>query len=218
LTGSFALASALDELACALHINPASDLPFSAKPLRECYRVGAERFGWSRQTAEPCSMRDGRTLVGWGMATATYPAHMWPAKASASIRADGTALERSGSQDFGTGIYTVMTQIAAGALGMAVSKVTFELGDTGLPEAPASGGSQTVASVGPAVYAAAKAARAKQVQIAVEDTLSPRRSLAADDVIAVNGWLIGRNYSDMRESMVAMVKRHAAWTRSACRG
>lgn len=154
-----------------------SDLPFSSKLLHECYRAGAEHFGWSRQTTEPCSMRDGRTLVGWGMATATYPAHRWPAKASAGIRADGTALGRSGSQDFGTGIYTVMTQISAEALGMAVSKVTFELGDTGLPEAPASGGSQTVASVGPAVYAAAKAVRAKLVQIAVKDTLPPPAQL-----------------------------------------
>ena len=152
------------------------------------------------------------------MATATYPAHMWPAKASASIRADGAALGRSEWQDFGTGIYTVMTQIAAEAFGTAVSKVTFELGDTGLSEAPASGGSQTVASVGPAVYAAVKAARAKLVQIAVEDTLPPRHSLAADDVIADNGWLIDCNYSDRRESMVAMVERHAAWARPACRG
>jgi CO/xanthine dehydrogenase Mo-binding subunit len=117
-TGSFALESALDELAYALHIDPielrprndaerdpTSDLPFSSKSLRECYRVGAERFGWSRRTAEPCSMRDGRTLVGWGMATASHPAHISPAKASASIRADGTALVRSGSQDLGTGTY-----------------------------------------------------------------------------------------------------------------
>lgn len=92
------------------------------------------------------------------MATATYPAYRSPAKASASIRADGTALMCCGTQDLGTGTYTVMTQIAADALGMQVSRVMFELGRTGQPEAPISGGSQTVASVGPAVYAAAKAA------------------------------------------------------------
>lgn len=220
-TGSFALESALDELAYSLHLDPielrlrnyaerdpTSDLPFSSKSLRECYRVGAERFGWSRRTAEPCSMREGRTLVGWGMATASYPTHMSPAKASASIRADGTALVRSGSQDLGTGTYTVMTQIAAEALGMTVSKVTFELGDTGLPEAPASGGSQTVASVGPAVYAAAKAARDKLVRMAISDGVSPLDGLAADDVIADDGWLIDRNRADRRESMVALIERH----------
>jgi xanthine dehydrogenase YagR molybdenum-binding subunit len=220
-TGSFALESALDELAYELHIDPielrlrnyaerdpTSDLPFSSKSLRECYRVGAERFGWARRTAEPCSMRDSRMLVGWGMATASYPAHISPAKASASIRADGTALVRSGSQDLGTGTYTVMTQIAAEALGMAASKVTFELGDTGLPEAPASGGSQTVASVGPAVYAAAKAARDKLVGIAVGDALSPLYGLAADGVIADDGWLIDRHRADRRESMVGVIERH----------
>jgi xanthine dehydrogenase YagR molybdenum-binding subunit len=220
-TGSFALESALDELAYALHLDPielrlrnyaerdpTSDLPFSSKSLRECYRVGAERFGWPRRTAEPCSMRAGRTMVGWGMATASYPAHISPARASASIRADGTALVRSGSQDLGTGTYTVMTQIAAEALGMAVSKVTFELGDTGLPEAPASGGSQTVASVGPAVYAAAKAARDRLVGMAVSDALSPLHGLAADDVIADDGWLIDHKRADRRESMVAVIERH----------
>jgi xanthine dehydrogenase YagR molybdenum-binding subunit len=220
-TGSFALESALDELAYALHIDPialrlrnyaerdpASDLPFSSKSLRECYRVGAERFGWSRRTAEPCSMREGRMLVGWGMATASYPTHMSPAKASASIRADGTALVRSGSQDLGTGTYTVMTQIAAEALGMAASKVTFELGDTGLPEAPASGGSQTVASVGPAVYAAAKAARDKLVALALGNRLSPLHGLSADGVIVEDGCLIDRDRADRRESMAAVIERN----------
>jgi xanthine dehydrogenase YagR molybdenum-binding subunit len=152
-TGSFALESALDDLAYALHVDPVElrlqnyaerepekDLPWSSKSLRECYRLGAERIGWSRRTAEPGSMRDGRTLVGWGMATATYPAYRSPAKASASIRADGTALVRGGTHDLGTGTYTVMTQIAAEALGMPVSKVIVELGRTGQPEAPISGG------------------------------------------------------------------------------
>lgn len=220
-TGSFALESALDELAYALHIDPIQlrlrnyaerdpekDLPWSSKSLRECYRVGAERFGWSRRTAEPRSMRDGRTLVGWGMATATYPAYRSPAKASASIRADGTALVRSGTHDLGTGTYTVMTQIAAEALGMPVSKVIFELGCTGQPEAPISGGSQTVASVGPAVYAAAGAARDKLIAMAVGDTSSPLYGLAADAITADNGWLIARNQPDQRESMADVVARH----------
>ena len=153
-------------------------------------------------------MRDGDTLVGWGMATATYPAYRSPAKASASIRADGTALVRSGTQDLGTGTYTVMTQIAAEALGMPVAKVLFELGDTGQPEAPVSGGSQTVASVGPAVHAAAKAAREKLVAMAVGDAASPLHALDAAAVIADNGWLIDGNRSDRREAMTAVIARH----------
>src|ERR671930_392055 len=82
------------------------------------------------------------------MATATYPAHMRPAAAAASIMKDGTAWVRAGSQDIGTGTYTVMTQIAADALGLPVDKVKFELGDTELPETPVSGGWMTGASVG----------------------------------------------------------------------
>jgi xanthine dehydrogenase YagR molybdenum-binding subunit len=220
-TGSFALESALDELAYALHIDPVqlrllnyaerdpeTDLPWSSKSLRECYRVGAERFGWARRTAEPRSMRAGRTLIGWGMATATYPAYRSPAKASASIRADGTALVRSGTHDLGTGTYTVMTQIAAEALGMPVSKVIFELGDTGHPEAPVSGGSQTVASVGPAVHAAAKAARDKLIALAVADASSPLHGLGAAAITTDNGWLMERNSPEKRELMAAVIARH----------
>jgi xanthine dehydrogenase YagR molybdenum-binding subunit len=144
-------------------------------------------------------MRDGRTLVGWGMATATYPANRQGAKASAIIRTDGTAVVGSGTHDLGRGRYTVMTQIAADTLGMPASKVYFELGDTGLPEAPVSGGSQTVASVGPAVHAAAKAAREKLAALAVGDSASPLRGLSADAVTAENGWLMDRNNPDRRE-------------------
>uniref|UniRef100_UPI00374CEA15 xanthine dehydrogenase family protein molybdopterin-binding subunit n=1 Tax=Undibacterium sp. TaxID=1914977 RepID=UPI00374CEA15 len=132
-SGSFALESAMDELAYALRMDPIAlrlknyaeqdpekKLPWSSKSLRECYRVGAERFGWARRNPEPRSMRAGNKLVGWGMATATYPANRKGAKASATIMADGTAVVRSGSHDLGTGTYTVMAQIAADALGMPV--------------------------------------------------------------------------------------------------
>ena len=99
----------------------------------------------------PRSMRSGRTLVGWGMATATYPANRKNAKASATLLLDGTAVVRSGSHDLGTGTYTVMTQVAAQALGIPAARIRFELGDTAFPDTPIAGGSQTVASVAPAV-------------------------------------------------------------------
>jgi xanthine dehydrogenase YagR molybdenum-binding subunit len=131
-------------------------------------------------------MREGRALVGWGTATASYPAHRSQAKASASIRADGTALGRSGTQGLGTGTYTVMTQIVADALGMPVANVLFGLGDAEQPEAPVSGGSQTVAGVGPTVHAAAQAARDKVVVMAVGDASSPVHGLDAAEVMADN--------------------------------
>jgi xanthine dehydrogenase YagR molybdenum-binding subunit len=173
-TGTFALESAMDELAYAVKLDPlelrlrnyatrdaGEDKPFSSKSLRACYHAAAERFGWARRDPRPRSMRAGGELVGYGMATATYPAMQWPASARAKWRPDGTVLVQAGSQDLGTGTYTVMTQIAADALGMPVDKITFELGDTLFPEAPVSGGSTTASSVGPAVRAACLALKAK---------------------------------------------------------
>ena len=109
-------------------------------------------------------MRDGRALVGWGMATATYPAQPHGRHRRARrLLPDGTIVVQSGTQDLGTGTYTVMTQIAADTLGVPVERVRFELGDTTLPQAPVSGGSMTAASVGPAVQAACAALREKLI-------------------------------------------------------
>jgi xanthine dehydrogenase YagR molybdenum-binding subunit len=158
-TGTFALESAMDELAVALKMDPVAlrlknyaerdpegGKPWSSKGLRECYASAAERFGWSRRNPAPRSTRDGRWLVGWGMATATYPARRSPAGAVARMLADGRASVRAGTQEIGCGTYTVMTQIAADALGLRPDQVRFELGDTTMPENPASTGSVTAAS------------------------------------------------------------------------
>jgi xanthine dehydrogenase YagR molybdenum-binding subunit len=173
-TGNFALESAMDELAIALGMDPlelrlrnysesepSSGKPWTSKLLRQCYARAAARFGWSKRPATPRTLREGNERVGWGMATATYPGHRRPAAASVRLLPDGTAVVRCGTQDIGTGTYTVMTQVAAEALGMPVSRVRFELGDTLMPPAGVSGGSTTVASVAPAVQAACLKARAK---------------------------------------------------------
>ena len=173
-TGTFALESAMDELAYALKMDPvalrlknyaerdpSNGKPWSSKALRECYASAAERFGWARRSATPGSMRDGRWLVGWGMATATYPARRAQAGATASMLADGTVVVRAGSQEIGCGTYTVMSQIAAEVLGVPVTRVRFELGETNMPENPASTGSVTVASTGSAVHDAAVALKQK---------------------------------------------------------
>ncbi|WP_354683713.1 xanthine dehydrogenase family protein molybdopterin-binding subunit [Cupriavidus necator] len=205
--GSFALECALDELAEKLGIDPVElrlrnhadtdpqkQKPFSSKSLRECYRVAAERFDWARRNPAPRSMQADGKLIGLGMATATYPAHRSEASAMARILPDGTALVRSGSQDLGTGTYTVMTQVAADALGLPPERVRFELGDTAFPEAPVSGGSQSVASVGPAVQEAAAAARMKLIRQAVADPASPLAGTPVEDVEIADGWL--RRISD----------------------
>ncbi len=166
--GVFALEVAMDELAVKLGMDPVElrlrnyaetdgheDKPFSAKKLRECYMEGAAAFGWSARKPEPRAMRDGRWLVGWGMATSTYPMNRSPASARVTLHPDGTVLVQSATQDIGTGTYTILSQVAAQAFGVPVTRVRVELGNSAFPRAPVSGGSMTVASVGPAVQAAA---------------------------------------------------------------
>ncbi len=163
-SGLFALESAMDELAVELAMDPVAlrlknyadtdgheKKPYSSKSLRACYTQAAEKFGWHKRTAAPRSMKRGDLLVGWGMASATYPSRQPAASARVELRTDGTALVQVGTQDLGTGTYTVMTQVAADALGLPADKVTFELGDTAFPEGWVSGGSTTAASVGSAV-------------------------------------------------------------------
>lgn len=220
-SGSFALESSMDELACTLGVDPVqlrlqnyaerdpgTGLPYSSKSLRQCYQVGAERFGWIARNPEPRSMRDGNQLVGWGMASATYPTYRSAAAASASIDVDGNAVVRSGTQDLGTGTYTVMTQVAADALGVPVGAVRFELGDSRMPEAPVSGGSTTVASVAPAVQAAASALRLKLIGIAAADARSPLHGALPDEVGVEYGQMFLLCDPALRESMATIVARH----------
>lgn len=173
-SGTFGMESAMDELAYELGLDPLelrlrnyaetdpeSGRPWSSKSLRECYQQAAERFGWSRRKPEPGSMREGNLLVGLGMATATYPSNFWPANARATIDAQGKVLIQCGTQDLGTGTYTILSQVAAEALGVDVRNVRVEIGDSTLPNAPVSGGSCSAASAGSAVKKAAEALRAK---------------------------------------------------------
>jgi xanthine dehydrogenase YagR molybdenum-binding subunit len=176
--GMFAIESAMDELAAALKIDPlqlrlinhadadpSDGKPWSSKSLKECYARAAERFGWSKRSAEPRSMRDGRLLIGQGMASATYPTHRSPASARARMNDDGTVAIASGSHEMGMGTATVMAQLAAATLGIPAERVRFEYGDTNLPQAPISAGSMTAASVGSAVDQVARELRQKLVEL-----------------------------------------------------
>jgi len=202
-SGNFALESAIDELAVALKLDPLKfrlknyaaldpheNKPFASKMLQECYTQGAESFGWSRRTPEPRSMRDGRMLVGWGMATSTYPTNQRPAQVRVRIAANGMVLVQSGTQDLGTGTYTVMSQLAADTLGIPVEQVRFELGDSALPPAPGSGGSSTVPSVAPAVAAACHAVRDKIFELARRATQLSWHDVPASALRLENGTII----------------------------
>jgi xanthine dehydrogenase YagR molybdenum-binding subunit len=177
--GLIGLECAMDELACALAIDPIQlrlinyaernqneDKPYSSKALRECYALGAQRFGWEKRNAEPRSMRHGRQLVGLGMAGGVWEAMQQKASAKASLDHNGKLTVSSATTDIGTGTYTVMTQIAAQALGVSLKDVTFVLGDSSLPTAPLQGGSFTVSSVGTAVQQACEALKEKLLTVA----------------------------------------------------
>ncbi|MBV9760631.1 MAG: xanthine dehydrogenase family protein molybdopterin-binding subunit [Acidobacteriaceae bacterium] len=218
--GTYGLEAAMDELAYELKMDPLElrlknyaetdpekNLPWSSKSLRECYRMGAERFGWSKRSPEPRSMRRGNALVGWGMATSEYPTRRSPSNASARLNADGTFSVDAGTQDLGTGTYTIMTQIAADSFGVAANRVKFRLGDTLLPQTPVSGGSQTAASTGSAVYLAAQALREKLIQTAISDARSPLSGESAQDVALENGRLFSRKDPSKGETFQALLAR-----------
>jgi xanthine dehydrogenase YagR molybdenum-binding subunit len=202
VSGMFALECAMDELAYQLKIDPLelrlinyadvdpeSGKPWSSKALRECYRLGAEKFGWKDRKFEPRSMRDGPLLVGWGMATGVWGAFQRNASARITLRADGTAHVSSATSDMGPGTYTVITMIAAEYLGLKPEQVHFELGDTKFPRAPLHGGSATTSSVGSAVYGAALAVAAKLLELANKDANSPLRNAALAKVEMLDGRL-----------------------------
>ncbi|HDZ57753.1 MAG TPA: xanthine dehydrogenase family protein molybdopterin-binding subunit [Pseudomonas xinjiangensis] len=193
--GVFALECAMDELASAAGVDPLAlrltnytdrngnqDKPYSSKALRECYEQGAERFGWSKRLPEPRSMREGNQLIGWGMATGVWEALQMPASAKACLGPDGRLKVSSATADIGTGTYTVMTQIAAAALGLPMERVDFHLGDSSLSKAPLEGGSATVSSVGSAVQKACEELRQKLLDATQQSPESPFTGARLEDV------------------------------------
>lgn len=166
--GLFALESAIDELAHRVGVDPlelrirnhadldqASGKAWSGKHLLDCYRTGAQRFGWAQRPLAPRSMQSDGDLVGWGMATATYPGRRMPASCRVTTSPDGHVRFASATHEVGNGVRTVMTQVAAEVTGLPLSRVAFDSGDSDFPAAPYSGASQTTATVGSAVHAAA---------------------------------------------------------------
>lgn len=220
-TGTFALECAIDELAYEAKLDPLElrlrnyaerdedeRKPWSSKSLRECYSQAAQRFGWARRNSAPRSMRAGSRLIGWGMATATYPAHQSAASARAQLQNDGSVLVQAGTQDIGTGTYTIMAQVAADELGLPINRIRFELGDTQFPQTPISGGSQTAASTGSAVKRAAQALRRKLIAASVADTNSALHGVKPQDVNLTDGNLVSRAAPNKKESLAEFAQRN----------
>jgi CO/xanthine dehydrogenase Mo-binding subunit len=221
--GNFALESAMDELAVELgidplelrlrnftEVHPPSGLPWSSNALRECYLVGAHRFGWSRRTPEPRSMRDGNWLIGYGMAGVGYPWYQVGCRARATISLDGTAYVRSAATDIGTGTYTVMTQLSAESLGLPLHRVRFDLGDSDMPSSPQAGGSGLTTALGGSVLDACQRLVAAFVELVRNDPASPLRGCDPSGIAVTDGRL--HRIADVAggESFVEILRRHGS--------
>jgi len=217
--GAYAIECAMDELAYAANIDPLElrlinysdkdqieDRRYSSKELRECYLQGAEKFGWSRHSPQPRSMRDGNELVGWGMATGIWEAMQMPASAKAVLTANGSVEIASATADIGPGTYTWMTQLAAEMLGVPIENVTAKLGDSTLPDAPVEGGSFTVSSVGSAIHAACRAVQKELLGLAQKMARSPLAGAKLDDVVFAEG-KIRHKHEESREVSVTDAMR-----------
>ncbi|HSY65032.1 MAG TPA: xanthine dehydrogenase family protein molybdopterin-binding subunit [Terriglobales bacterium] len=220
-TGTYAVEVAMDELAYELEmdplqlrlinytdVDPHTKVPFSEKNLRGCYSRAADRFGWSKRSHGPQTMREGKLAIGWGMATETYPGKNLPAAALVRLQPDGTAVVASGTQEIGNGIYTVMTEVAADTLKMSPRLFTAVLGDTNLPPAPISAGSMTTASVGPAVREAALRLRSQLIAIASRDAQSPLHGADESDVELQDGKMFLRSAPGRSDNFKSLLARH----------
>jgi xanthine dehydrogenase YagR molybdenum-binding subunit len=221
-TGVYALESAMDELAVALKLDPMElrlrcysdrdqneDVPYTSKQLRECYRQGAEAFGWDKRKPEPRSMRDGSELVGWGMATGIWEALQMPVAARIVLTANGHAEVSCAASDIGTGTYTIMAQVAADALGLPLENITIKLGDSTLPQAPVEGGSWMAASASHAVATTAEEVRKELLALARAMKDSPLAGAQFEDVVLADGKVISKHEAG-RAVSIADAMRHGA--------
>ena len=224
-TGVYALECAMDELAVALRLDPLElrlrcyserdqndNLPYTSKNLRECYRQGAEAFGWSKRNREPRSMRDGGDLVGWGMATGVWEALQMPASARIILTANGHAEVATAASDIGTGTYTIMAQVAADVLGVPIENISIKLGDSSLPPCPIEGGSWIAASVSHAIVSTADDIREELLRLVKEMPGSPFSSASAQDVALANGRIVDRRDAT-RSVSIAEAMQHGKISR-----
>ena len=194
-TGVFALEIAMDELAVRVGVDPIElrlknysekdedeNKQFTSKELRDAYRMGAERFGWAKRNPSPRSTKDGRELVGWGMATGCWESPMQKTSARAVLSLDGSLEVATATSDIGTGTYTILAQLGADALGLPMEKVTVRIGDSSLPASPVQGGSWTAASAGSAVQLACQGVREKLLAYARSMEDSPLANASIEHV------------------------------------
>ena len=224
-TGVYGLECAMDELAVALKLDPLElrlrcysdrdqneDKPFTSKKLRECYRQGAEAFGWDKRTPEPRSMRDGSELVGWGMATGVWEALQMETSVRIVLTANGHAEVASAFSDIGTGTYTIIAQVTADMLGLPLDNISVKLADSTLPQAPVEGGSWTAASVSNAIANTAAAVRKELLRLVKKLPNSPLASAKLEDTALIIGKIVDKKAPE-KAVLIADAMRHGGLDR-----
>ncbi len=218
---NFPVESALDELSYQLgvdpvelrlrnyaEVDPRSGRPWSSKALRECYRVGAQRFGWGDRDPGVGSMRDGSQLIGYGMAGVTFGQNSPACQVKISVSRDGTALVRSAATDIGTGTYTIATQLAAELLGLGLGQVRVEIGDSDLPPAPPAGGSQQATALAGAIHNGAGHLVQAFLDLAAGDEQSPLQGRQREDVAVTDGRIHPAGDPSSGENYREILTRH----------
>lgn len=222
--GVFTLECAMDELAYQLGLDPVelrlrnlaetdpnTGHPWSSYGLRECLERGAARFGWAGRNPRPRSERDGNWLIGTGMAAAAYPVafFMRTQRARAHLYADGTAIVQTATQEFGTGMATVLTQVAADGLGIDLPQVRLEFGDTDFPSSGSPVGSNGAMMVSSAVHNATTGLRDQLISLAVSDAQSPLHGADPSSVVVRAGRMMLAGDAGPGESYPSLMQRHA---------
>ncbi len=220
-TGMFALESAMDEMAFAVKMDPLEfrllnyansdlerNLPWSAKSLKECYQLGAEKFNWENRPLAPGSTKKEGAWVGYGMATSLYGFHRHASKAKAVMFDNGKVVIQSATMDIGPGTATAMTQIASRILGIDPSLIQFDLGDSKLPDAPGQNGSSTIPSVGSAVHVACEALKDKLINLASEMPDSKLANFKKEQVSIKNGRIFLSKQSSEGIAYTTILKHH----------
>jgi hypothetical protein len=208
-----AIQGRIDRLDWEIHqraSQPGSGHPWSSYGLTECLQRGAERIGWAGRNPRPRSERDGNWLIGTGMAAAAYPVafFMRTQRARAHLYADGTAIVATSTQEFGTGTPTVLTQVAADALGVELRDVRVEFGDTSLPASGSPVGSNGAMMISAAVHNAGVAVRDQLIALAVTDPASPLHGADPAGITAAGGRLMLAADPGTGETYAALMGRH----------
>ena len=204
--GLYALESGMNELAEQLKMDPlqlrlindaekdeSNNMPFSSRHLKECFEVGAKKFGWEKRTAGIGSMRRDGKILGWGLAGASWVALRLPCTAKVEFCANGRLCVRCGTQDIGTGTYTIFAQVLSEKTGVPLDRIDVILGDSALPDGPMSGGSMVTGSVLNAIAAGADGAIKKLQKLAAATEGSPFRDAKVENVAFTDGRIHGKD-------------------------